>query len=49
MSVKRGAEDEKKQQEEAILKVPSVESLTISTTVSTAPAAIDGVMHTPDF
>ena len=53
MSGEKGAEDEgnenENENEEGILEVPRAESSLISTTVSTAPATTDQLMHTPDF
>ncbi|GMI08219.1 hypothetical protein TrLO_g378 [Triparma laevis f. longispina] len=48
MSRKRGAGDEKDEDEEAILEIPLAESLPISTVVSTVPATTDQFMFTED-
>ena len=40
---------EEKENEEGIIDLPPAESLTILTTVSTAPATSDQSMHTPEF
>ncbi|GMH50167.1 hypothetical protein TrLO_g9423 [Triparma laevis f. longispina] len=45
----RGLEDEGNEEEEELTEVPLVESLTISTVVSTVPATMDQFMHTPEF
>ncbi|GMH52502.1 hypothetical protein TL16_g01243 [Triparma laevis f. inornata] len=46
---KRGAENEGGEDEEGILELPPVESLPISTVVSTVPATTDQFMFTNDF
>ncbi|GMH52036.1 hypothetical protein TL16_g01144 [Triparma laevis f. inornata] len=46
---KKGLENEENEDEEGILEIPPAECLTISTTVSTAPAATDDFMHTVKF
>ena len=49
ISRKRGAGDEEKEDEDKNISIPSAESLTISTTVSTVPATTDQFMFTDDF
>ncbi|GMH77407.1 hypothetical protein TL16_g07396 [Triparma laevis f. inornata] len=48
-SRKRGREDEEKEDGEEQNEGSAAENLTTSTTVSTAPAATDQFMHTPEF
>ncbi|GMH92928.1 hypothetical protein TL16_g12492 [Triparma laevis f. inornata] len=49
MSELKGSGDEEKENVEGILDLPLVESLMISTTVSTVPATTDQFMYTPEF
>ena len=49
MGRKRGEGDEGDGNEEGILDLPHVESLSISTVVSTVPATTDQFMFTPEF
>ncbi|GMI15276.1 hypothetical protein TrLO_g7841 [Triparma laevis f. longispina] len=49
MGGSRGAGDEEKEDEGRTIDLPPLASLPISSTVSTAPAATDQFMHTPEF
>ena len=49
MSELKGSGDEEKDNVEGILELPLVESLMISTMVSTVPATTDQFVYTPEF